>query len=182
MLTEAATLRPPPPAINVLELLPATLPTAWNNGATTAAAIIEALSQKISLPLPWKTVRDAINGAVQANFLEVEGIWPCEAATAAQVTLREKPQPGGFTGTREALTPPRKTTFKIAEAELQTHEIQDLAEAASELLSLSAVGQTPLRFFIQIRLGDGHTNPQDEQIEKINAVLEKVKKGWTLQE
>lgn len=52
MLTEAATLRPPPPAINVLELLPATLPTAWNNGATTAAAIIEALSQKISLPLP----------------------------------------------------------------------------------------------------------------------------------
>jgi hypothetical protein len=182
VLTDAATLRPPPAPINVLELLPAALPDAWNDGRTTALALAEGLSRKTGQPLPWQTVRDAITGAVRAHYLEVEGVWPCEFTTAQQVTLREKqaasvnPKPG-IPGTGETVTPPPQARFKIADAELQIHELQDLAEAAPELLNLAA-GQTPLRFFVQIRLGDGQTAPLPELVEKIDAVLAHVKDGW----
>jgi hypothetical protein len=36
----------------------------------------------------------------------------------------------------------------------------------------------PLRFFVQIRLGDGQTAPLPELVEKIDAVLAHVKDGW----
>lgn len=151
VLTETVTLRPPPPAINVLELLPAALPEAWSDGPTTALAIAEALSRKVGLPLPWQTVREAIGGALRAHYLEVEGGWPCEYAAARQVMLREKKAESvklksGLYGTGETVAPPQ-TSFKIAEAELPIHELQDLAEVAPELLHLAA-GQTPLRFFV----------------------------------
>ena len=184
VLTDAATLRLPPSAINVLELLPAALPEAWANDQTTVAAIAQALSTKNSLPLPWKTVCDAINGALRANYLELEGTWPCEVAAAAQVTLREKQNPEPTKtkqpGTGETITPPLKTTIRSAEAELQIYEIQNLAEAVSELSELSAAAQIPLRFFMQICIGDEQTKPSNEHIEKINAVLMNIKEGWRI--
>jgi hypothetical protein len=175
-------LRPPPAAINVLELLPAALPEAWSDGATTAGALAEVLSRKLGLPLPWKTVREAIGSALNARYLETAAAWPCDYSAAAQVALREKkaepvkPKPGS-PGTGETAAPPPRGRFKIAEAELQINELQDLAEVAPELLNLAA-GQTPLRFFVQIRLGDGQTAPLPELIEKIDAVLAQVKDDW----
>lgn len=53
VLTERNTWLPPS-AINVLGLLPAALPEAWANDQTTVAAIAQALSTKIGLPLPGK--------------------------------------------------------------------------------------------------------------------------------
>ena len=148
------------------------------------AAIAQALSTKNSLPLPWKTVCDAINGALRANYLELEGTWPCEVAAAAQVTLREKQNPEPTKtkqpGTGETITPPLKTTIRSAEAELQIYEIQNLAEAVSELSELSAAAQIPLRFFMQICIGDEQTKPSNEHIEKINAVLMNIKEGWRI--
>jgi hypothetical protein len=84
---------------------------------------------------------------------------------------------GGSPGTGETVAPPPRGRFKIADAELQINELQDLAEVAPELLNLAA-GQTPLRFFVQIRLGDGQTAPLPELIEKIDAVLAQVKDDW----
>lgn len=181
ILTEMAMLRPPPAAINVLELLPAALADAWNDSRTTGLAIAEALSRKTGQPLPWKIVRDAINGALRAHYLEVEGGWPCEFS-AAQVALREKkavPPKPGRPGTGETVSPPPQALFKIAEAELQIHELQDLAEVAPELLNLAA-SQTPLRFFVQIRLGDGQTAPLPELVEKIDTVLAQVREDWRM--
>ena len=184
ILTEAAILRSPPAALNVLELLPAALPDAWNDSRTTGLAIAEALSRKAGLPLPWKIVRDVIDGALRAHYLEVEGGWPCEFSAAQQVILREKqaasakPKPG-IPGTGETVPPPPQTSFKIAEAELQIHELQDLAEVAPELLNLAA-SQTPLRFFVQIRLGDGQTAPLPELVEKIDTVLAQVREDWRM--
>ncbi|MFZ1640475.1 MAG: DUF499 domain-containing protein [Candidatus Contendobacter sp.] len=181
VLTETAALRTPPAPINTLELLPANLPEAWADGVATVATMAEVLSRKTGLPLPWKTVRDAISSALSARHLRVEGMWPCEYHAAAQVTVREQPGPGPKPpGTGEIVTPPLKTAFKIAETELQAREIQDLAEAVSKLLDLSAAGQTPLRFFVEIRLGDGQTEPLPELVEKISAVLAQVKDGWRM--
>ena len=58
---------------------------------TTAHAITEALSAKAGKPLPWSTVRAAIDGAFQGRLLErtVEsGPWPCDFAGAKQVKVK----------------------------------------------------------------------------------------------
>jgi hypothetical protein len=182
VLTEAATLRPPPPAVNVLELLPGALPEAWNDGAATAWNLAEALSQKTGLPLPWRTVREAIDGALRAHYLELEGVWPCEFAAARQVVLREKkdfPKPKPPT-----IDDPSKTRYRrfiaSAEMELASHQIQDLSDALPDLMDWSAARQIPLRFVVRIECGDGRMELPDEVLEPINAVLEKVKEGWKM--
>ncbi|MCB1782343.1 MAG: ATP-binding protein [Candidatus Competibacteraceae bacterium] len=182
VLTEAATLRLPPPAINVLELLPAALPDAWVNGQATVAAIAQALSAKNSLPLPWKTVCDAINGALQANYLEATGTWPCEIAAAAQVTLREKmAAPLKITPTVDyGQKPAYHTQIAIAEIELATHEVQDLADVIPELTTLQATHAFPMRLFVRIECGDGTKELSEDLRTQVNAMLEKVQKSWQL--
>ena len=184
VLTETAVLRTPPAPVNTLELLPANLPAAWADGATTAATIAEALSRKTGLPLPWKTVRDAIDSALSARYLRVEGgAWPCEYHAAAHVRLQErKVEPVG--PPPDTASYPPKPTYKIhvavAETQLAANEVQDLGEAIPALLALLAASQTPLRFTVRLELGDGRTTPPTELIEKIDAVLSKVQDGWRL--
>ena len=183
VLTDAATLRPPPAPINVLELLPAALPDAWNDGRTTALALAEGLSRKTGQPLPWQTVRDAIHGAVRAHYLEVEGGWPCEYAAARQVTLREKKDSSKTKP--PTIDDPAKSRYRKyianAEMELAPHEIQDLGDAIPELMDLSAAHQTPLRFVVRIECGDGQMELPERWLDQINSVLEKVKEGWRME-
>jgi hypothetical protein len=180
VLTADAVLRPPPPAINVLELLPAALPGAWVNGQATVEAVAQALSQKLGQPLPWKTVCAAINGALQASYLEVDGAWPCERAVAAQVTLREKktaPIP-------KIVVDPTPVIYGIkiasAEVELKTDEVQDLAEVMPQLKALQATDTFPMRLFVRIECGDGKTALTDDLLGQINAMLAKVQETWQL--
>ncbi len=68
-----------------------TLPDAWSGETTTALAIADALSAKAGKPLPWATVRTAIDGAFQGRLLErtlESGPWPCDVAGAGQVKLK----------------------------------------------------------------------------------------------
>ncbi|NLT78120.1 MAG: hypothetical protein GXX98_16495, partial [Planctomycetes bacterium] len=69
VLTPTATLRVPPTPVSAASILPENLPTAWQDGATTALAIATALSQQAGYTLPWKTVRDVIGGAISARFV-----------------------------------------------------------------------------------------------------------------
>jgi len=178
VLTADAVLRSPPPAINVLEILPAALPDAWANSQTTVEAIAQALSQKLGQPLPWKTVCAAINGALQANYLEVDGAWPCERAVAAQVMLREKKTaPLKITPTVDYVQKPAYHIQTVAaEIELTTHEIQNLADVIPELMALQATHAFPMRLFV----GDRAKKLSDDLLAQINAVLEKANETWQL--
>ena len=185
VLTETAVLLTPPAPVNALELLPANLPEAWADGAATAATLAEALSRKTGLPLPWKTVRDAIDSALSARYLQVEGgAWPCEYHAAAHVRLQERKVEPVKPPPPDTASYPPKPTYKIhvavAEAQLAANEVQDLGEAIPALLALLAASQTPLRFTVRLELGDGQTTPSTELIEKIDAVLSKVQDGWRL--
>ena len=83
LLVDDARLQPPPTSISANDVLPSTLPNAWGGEETTAHAVAEALSAKLGKPLPWATVRAAIDGACRGRLLERtedSGPWPCDYA------------------------------------------------------------------------------------------------------
>ena len=66
---------------------------------------------------------------------------------------------------------------KVAEAELEASEIQDLADQVGDMKK-AAAGQW-LRFKVAVELGEGGATPQGI-LDAVNALLAKVKKGWKL--
>src|SRR5205085_12481540 len=123
--------------------------------ATTAAALADALSAKAGKPLPWNTVRAALNGAFQMRLLERSvdsGPWPCDPAGASVVRVRlpsKGPPP-------PPPLPPPPTGVRVAQAELRPNQLQDVADQVGEL-TRAAVGHD-LKFLLRTELG-GTTQP-----------------------
>jgi hypothetical protein len=70
VLSDAATLNPPPPDLPAIAVLPQNLAAAWGQEITTATAIASALSAAQGKQLPWAVVAAAIDGAVRGRLLE----------------------------------------------------------------------------------------------------------------
>ena len=134
----------------------------------TAVALAAALAAQEGRPLPWAVVRRAIDDAVSSRWLEVApggGPWPCDAAGAAQVTLR---QPDGFQPTsvsesREAYT---------AAAVLEPSRLQDLVDALPEVVKAAA--GVPLAFRLDVTLGAAGQDVAPETAASIDALLRGV--------
>ena len=167
VLSASASLRPPPVPIPVQELMDEAIPEAWQNRKTNALALATALSNKEGVNLPWHTVKSAIEGAIQANWLklsEESADWPCEFAGAQHVQLEIPPE-------IHDPAPPPPTGVLVAQADLEAHGIQDLADQIPDMTA-AAVG-TGLKFNIRIEFG-GETPPDPEAVEKINELLAEV--------
>jgi hypothetical protein len=167
VLTSDATLRAPPLPIGAPQLLPAVLPEAWKGESTTAETLAIVLAQKHGVSLPWPLVRAAIDGALRARLIELASdslTWPCGYQVARTIKLKLP----------EHATPPAPapTGVRVARAELRVKGIQDLADAASELLKLSA-GHA-LTFRIEIQLGGESAPPPEAMIDAINARLASI--------
>ena len=138
-------------------------------GVLTGAAELRApLAAQEGRPLPWAVVRRAIDDAVSSRWLEMApggGPWPCDAAGAAQVTLR---QPDGFQPTsvsesREAYT---------AAAVLEPSRLQDLVDALPEVVKAAA--GVPLAFRLDVTLGAAGQDVAPETAASIDALLRGV--------
>ena len=176
VLNASASLRPPPAPIHVDELMAAEIPEAWQKGKTTALALVTALSQKQRITLPWHTVKSAIDGAIKANWLELSkdsASWPCDLAGAQHVVF-QIPQKLKEKGKDYDSKP---TGVLVAEADLEAHGIQDLAEQIPGITSAS-VG-TNLNFNIRVEFG-GETPPDPDAVEKINKLLAEVSENLKL--
>jgi hypothetical protein len=178
ILTDAARLLPPPLPNEAIDVLPGTLPEAWQGDETTAVAISAALSQKAGETLPLSVVSEAINGAIQSRYLETtldSGPWPCELSGSQAVQLRVS------AGKAEVLPPtppqPVQPGVRVGEAELKLNEIQDLAEVVGDLKSV-VVGLN-LKVTVRIELS-GDQPPSDDIVEKVNRVLSAVSKDIRL--
>ena len=169
VLSASASLRPPPNPISVQELMDAAIPDAWRDRKTNALALATALSNKEGVNLPWHTVKSAISGAIQANWIalsEDSGDWPCQFASAQHVLLeipklKEKGKDYGV----------KPTGVLVAEADLEAYGVQDLADRIPAITG-AAIG-TGLKFNIRIEFG-GETRPDPEAVEKINQLLAEV--------
>jgi hypothetical protein len=138
-----------------------------------APVLVTALSHKRGFVVPWRLVAQAIDGAVNARFLELaEGSagWPTEFAAAGAVKLRLLEEGA-------APLPPPATGVHVAEAELQPDQIQDLAEKLPELLHATA--GLELRLRLRVELG-GDSPPSDDNLEEIRGILEEICRGLKL--
>jgi hypothetical protein len=179
VLTDGATLRNRPLAISATEILSETLPDAWEGQSATALSIATALHQKQGVNLPWTAVRDAIDAALRASFIELDadsGAWPCELAGAQHVKLK---MPSGGPPKPKPKPVVRPGVF-AAEAELEPNQIQDLGDLIPELLKLKAKANLNMKFHLRFEAGNEAQPPDQGVIDQINKLLEGVQEGFEL--
>lgn len=182
VLTPKAILREPPAMIAAAEILPENMPDCWSEGQATALSVATALSQRFGQTMPWKTVRDVITASINARFVELDGTsgdWPCDYPAAQSIKLTVASTPSGRSG-GGGVGPTVHTKCLVAHQELEPSEVQDLGELIPSLLGLKARFSTPLRFRIQIELGDGKEMPSEEIAKEFNKLLKVVKDGFEL--
>ena len=168
VLSASASLRPPPDPIPVQDLMADAIPQAWQNKKTNALALSTALSYKRRVTLPWHTVKTAIEGAIRTNWLaptEDSAPWTCDWNGARDVVLQipreiHHPDP-----------PPYLSGVLVAEANLEAHGIQDLADQIPAITA-AAIGSA-LKFNIRVEFG-GETPPDPEAVERIDELLGEV--------
>jgi len=169
-IDDSAQLLPPPPPVAGVDVLPAQLPAAWSGDESNAHRIHAALSAKAGKPLPWSRIAHALEEAFRLGLIERtldSGAWPCDRGGASAVKVRI---------CKEAKEPsPKPYGSKVASAELQTHEVQDLADNIDALREATA-GHL-LRIRVTLEIGE---NGQVDQavVDKVNAVLSQIKPGW----
>jgi hypothetical protein len=178
VLTAGAVLQEPPAMIAAAEILPENLPAAWEDGQATALSIATALSQKFGRTLPWKTIQDVVTASLNARFLaldETSGAWPCDFPGARALKLRLSK---GQRWTDDRLV--AESRYRIAEAELDPSQIQDLGDLVPQLLEVKAKSNVPLTFAVRLKFGDGKEWPPDEAVQQLNKLLGDLKEGFSL--
>jgi len=141
-------------------------------------SIATALSQKAGLTLPWKTVRDVVHAALQARFLELlpdSGTWPCDFPAAQTVKLKVAAAGKGGGGVDGA-----KPKMRIAAADLEAAEFQDLSDVLPKLLEVKAKTNVPITFRVEVSVGDGKEPPPKEAVDAVNELLRKIKEDFYL--
>jgi len=165
LLIPSCTLLPPPARLSTMDVLPQRLPEAWKSEITSTLAISTALSGKYGKPMPWRMVREALDGAFQAHYLERtidSKLWPSDFGDAQWIKIRvPKDVP--------PLVPPPPDGEWVAEADLQPSQIQDLAEGMGDLLGAAAGHE--MKFHLRVEL-DKNASQQVKQ--NVNAILEKI--------
>lgn len=172
VLTDAAELRAPMLPLSVDRLTKDAVPEAWKDKETNALALSAALSVRVGAPLPWPVLRRAIDDALGARWLELapeSGPWPCAAAGASAVTLKEPDTTKGVSDEKGDYVPIPRGAL-TGSAVLEPNELQDLVDALPEIVSAAA--GIPLRFHVHITLGDGGDDVPSESVTFLNELLE----------
>ena len=165
ILTAGAVLLPPPEPVSVTEILPEVIPDVWTNVETTALAIATALSQKAGKTLPWKTVADVINQAINNRYLKLSedsGQWPCDFSGAGKVALEEAKQ--------EPIKPDEVhegSSGRIAAVSVTCEEAQALLDAlAYEAIPALLEIKAKTRIGVKVTVGIEHDPETSEMTEE----------------
>ena len=182
VLTNAAELRAPIAPLPVDQLTRDALPEAWQDGQISAFALSVALAPKTGAQPPWSIMRETIDNALGSGWLALapdSGAWPCEAANADAVRLKEPDAtPSGFGAAKDGPAAGSKGVLTSL-SDLEGNELQDLVEVLPDVLSAAA--GVPLRFSVRITLGDGGDVPS-ETVSSVNDLLGSVKSDLSLKE
>ena len=168
LLTDDARLRQPPEPIKTLDIIPPNLQEAWKDGQASAYSISLFLSKKHRVNLPWKTVREAIEGAVRVRFIEVlpsSTPWPCDEGMSKSAQFR----------IAESTTPAPLARGLRGSADLTIGDVQNLSEVIADI-----IGQHPdldLKLHLQVEVAKVKNK---EDLAKINELLRKVNSGLEL--
>ena len=151
-----AQLLPPPQLIAPQELTPEALPGAWEDGGTNGAAVVQALSQKQGVAVPWGLVRDSLSEAVRSRWLETERGDGVVADYVRAGTWRLR-----LPKSKTAPPPPAPA----AQCEVDSLQVQDLADSIPALLEASA--GHGLRFRVGVALDAKTPAAARRQVDEI---------------
>ena len=174
LIDEDTTLKTPPKGISPTDLLPKKLPNAWDDGETTASDLASALSDEYGEPLPWSTIRKAIDGAFRASYMKPSvdsKEWPTDRSGAGHVKIELPSDEETSSGNEWKETPPAggfESGVKRASGELEADEIQNLADEVGELVSAAA--GYGIQFNVTIEAGTDESLP-DEVEARLNEIL-----------
>jgi hypothetical protein len=168
-----AQLLPPPPPVSATDLLPDRIPSAWTGGETDAHRIHLALSHHHGRPMPWSRVSGALNDAFRVGLLVRtldSGAWPSDAGGAAAVKISLR---------ATSVDAPSMTAFHpravLASADLETHEVQELADRIDSLREATAGHTLRIRVVVEV----GEDDDIDRAVrDQVNGILGEIKAGW----
>lgn len=162
VLTDASLLLPPPEPLVAAAVLEANLPGAWKDGKASVAAILAQVSMQRGKPVPWVLVQQAVDGALRARIIELapeSPPWPCDPSNAAKVIVKavsgiaRPPGDGGGS----SIVNDKSIAYR---AYLQPNELQDLADALSDIMALQAKHGITIRFQLCVEATtDGEWKP-----------------------
>ena len=184
LLSDEARLQSPPTPIPATDVLAANLPDAWISGTATALAITDAAHPvKAGKPLPWETIRTAIDGDCQGRYLERtedSGPWPCDYSGAAKVLLKPRStSPASEVPAPAATPPPPPPGVLVASAYLKPGEIQDFADQIGEVGN-TAVGYD-LKVLVRIEVGSERERPPEDVVTKLKKMLTSISPSLKLE-
>lgn len=167
LLGDKAILRRPPEPLGPFDLLPEKLPGAWQEGKSNPKALHLALAAERGQPVPWATLSEGISYALKKGLIAVatgSPEWPCPEESAGQVILSHG----------EVIQPPRPVGIFTARGPVQTHELQDLADAVGELVQKA--GPAGLQLGVHLEVGAAEPATK-ELVAELNKILEKAGVG-----
>ena len=107
--------------------------------------------------------------------------WPCALPAAQTVNLKVAPSgPGGGGGLGGGVTgggvPAR--ALRVAEADFEPSQIQDLGDLIPALLEVKARCKVAMKLRVRLELGDGKTKPGDQVVREVNSALKDLDDGF----
>ncbi|GFH63128.1 MAG: hypothetical protein ZNDK_0899 [Candidatus Desulfovibrio kirbyi] len=182
ILNENASLYAPPNAITPMELLPANIGYAWQSDAATVEAVATALSQKVGMTLPWKTIKDAVDDALRLRFISIDPLsptWPCSPADASKVRLLQKQEPlvlaEPHTPYGSSVLPPTMRAFRSS---ISLNQLQDAGDIVPELLRIQQTWNTQVTVDISFTIGKEDEIAPEDALQALKAVLKKISKSF----
>ncbi|MDR2055044.1 MAG: DUF499 domain-containing protein [Desulfovibrio sp.] len=182
VLNENARLYAPPGSIGPVELLPAGVGYAWQDDATTVEAVAAALSRKIGMTLPWKTIKEAVDAALNARFVSLDPIsppWPCAPADASKVRLLRKREAGGVAEPHAPYgAAPMPANMRAFRSSITLNQLQDAGDIVPELLRIQQTWDTQVKVDISFTIGKEDVAAPEKALQELKAALEKVGKNF----
>ena len=150
----------PPEPIVAAAILEANVPAAWKDGKANVSGLMAQLSTQRGKQVPWFQIQQAVDGALRARLVELDAdsaTWPCDPSGAAKIVLKavagaSKGPGGGSVVSDKALA---------YRAYLLPNELQDLADALTEIMELQAKHGIKIRFNLAVEATtDGDLTPE----------------------
>jgi hypothetical protein len=162
VLTDGCLLLPPPEPIVAAAILEANVPAAWKDGKANVSGVLAQLSVQRGKPVPWFQIQQAVDGALRARLVELDAdsaTWPCDPSGAAKVVLKAVAGAGkGQGGVGGVVLNDKGISYR---AYLLPNELQDLADALTEIMKLQAKHGIKIRFNLSVEAStDGDLTPE----------------------
>lgn len=175
VLTENARLRRPPADISGFSLAPEHMPAAWHENMSNIKAIADVLSQQKGVPLPWVTIKKAVNAAISARCIEIDpagGKWPCDYSSASSVLVRVPTSISGVTSSDIHVS--SEDAERIVDFSATPMAIFDLGDITPKVLEWQGRHDVKVHINISVTLGEGAEKLSSEDKDELKALFSQI--------